>query len=608
MKRYFLMVFLVVFCLASTARAAVNVSQSDANHFMAVVNGLQFQLGEAANQLNTPEGVARFRDLAGILKLYSEVIGDFSSRSTSLFSKFLWASNPWINRNLILANGGSGQEEPLFPKMFEVLAQHTNIEIAASSELRAPLRRAAKSVVDSSTLEGVASQPPTATLVTKELELAVMLAALGVVTLPASLSTAMAQDPDATFPKYLAAPLHYFTYLLKNDASASARLKSLARTSRIAAIAWEVVNNPDFSGAAYRLHDFGVTGPTVERTQRAAFADATTAATTVDTAMDAYDSKPAPTPQSPPSPRSDLSANVPFISTSPFSKPAFDPRSSKDLALFSTETVYLLTLEMINFANDINEDLLFQEQRVTKALKVLGEGLRTINRWYEAGAEKNKAFVTLMVEVNPWIMHNFIELDVERSGTSQFGKLQKGLLTGDVTLTRHSALALRNRPHIPPVYGAREVAMDENDQIGALMVANLFIQMAPQILMREKRKARPIWDIGALSDRLAECFAVLGAYEQRISSGQLSRAIKGGAHYPEWAPHIAREIPIAKMAKKTDQLLTDLHSIRNQVLVEKDQVPQLVRLCMTGDIRRGQSDTCSHWDLIDAYLGLNALN
>lgn len=223
--------------------AKVRLAKEEVGHFMAVVDTLQAQLAIASESLNTPMGVRDFREYAEVLRLHQAVL----TQEESQFARFLYETGWWVNRNLGLADG----EENYFEAMFQVLQNHSDVEIAADRSLQGPLIAASRRIEGTMGLE-VAHQKPEpieVVLTPHELEAAVAMAALGVVTLPNGIA---ADKDNIIYQSGRVSTLDFFVRFLSNSEVAPVLRKRMI-TSLVATTAAGIVDNVQFGVAVTNL-------------------------------------------------------------------------------------------------------------------------------------------------------------------------------------------------------------------------------------------------------------------------------------------------------------------------------------------------------------------
>jgi hypothetical protein len=614
-KKLTWMLVALSFFVAEAARAEVTVTENETYYFGGITFDLQRQLAESSTSLNTPAGVKQFRDRAQVLRLLADVLGfergDWNPQSR--FAGYLYKTNFWVNRNLRLANVQDQSGQNLFPAMFAVLDSHTDREISERGDLRKPLIAASKAIEDTSFLESPAEQPEAARLSDKELDLAVLFAAMGVISSPGKID-----ERGLDHVSDITSALKFFKDFLTNQ-TALRRLRALSISNSIAAIALGIVDTPKFSEFVETLAAFGTAGVDVKVPSQSAARNA------LDSLIDVvrnvksdYEAQSAPA-----SPRrdlpgilDDLSRNVPFIRPGPpypaAAKPAFDPRSSVDLATLSSKLMHDMALQAANFANDLDEDQEIARLREFQALRTIAESLDWVIAGWQAGEQKQKAFVRLLYQVNPWVMRNLLALRREEGvrGGSQIERLKAALKKYDVGAIRTAAVAVQARQFEESVAAVpQEVTMDENDQLGVVSIALAYLRVAPEILIHDLHwrvgNARP--DVSQIADNVRQCLQVVAGHQALVHEVLNRFQRSGRISNLNWNVWYDAEFPIAKLAERAHDLVSELDLVKMSVNPGKHVTgwaPQIIRLCLGAGVRKGETDQCGHWDLLDAHFGI----
>ncbi len=243
---YAVCVLLVVLGLAGAANAEVQVKREEAKHFVEVVAGLRSALAMASEDLTTAEQVREFRELATALFAYLQAIGlppGGAAVSTSVFGDYLRTADPYLVRNLQIADGAWDRGEK-FKGMFSVLKENDDAAIAASEAARAQLRDTALAIMGTAGFEFATADPePPAMLGDDDMRAAVLLASMGVVRIPGWLPSDL--DGERRFHTENITTLQWLFQFLANP-EARKHLTELAKTSRYAEAALALVQDPSF--------------------------------------------------------------------------------------------------------------------------------------------------------------------------------------------------------------------------------------------------------------------------------------------------------------------------------------------------------------------------
>jgi hypothetical protein len=606
--RWFWSVATAVLALsAGIAQAEIKVTPEETQHFMSVVNDLQPQLRAASKGLFQPQRVKEYRDLARILELHSRVIGilkpEDSRTAADSFAGYLWAANPWVNRNLGIANRGGGDEQ-LFARMFEVLASHTDEQISQNSHIKEFLITVAQAIDEASILETAATSPPQAILTNEELDLAASLASLGLNTLPDQIQRAWNSE---SFPASLIQRLEYFSFFLHRLAQQEGpRLAALAKKSALVHRALQAARQEDFRNAVYRLQRFAETQVGNQTSaDPTGLQHALEDLEKVRQVIKAVEPEPKESPLS----RDQASAEVEPIM-------GFDPGNSIHVAVLASQLLVELLGQLPQAANSIK---LTQDYSYFPATHPGVAEARVITYALIHGAlhlHRNglEPFTSAIYASNRYSMtglHNSI------------------LVPGRTVLGEHSNLtrletALRSAgaDEIPKIVqfsksigsyaegGFVKLSTDprtkltQGDTELALLLATTYLRAVPQALRRNReallQSPSAAEQIAHYTHMLSNCVALLGHYSTALESYQ-TRLLSERAGYP-FLPFNA-SFPLLKIAENAEQVRTDLFGVRTQILSVGGQINQLIRITQTGRPRTPTGKPCA-WDIIDTMLGL----
>ncbi len=599
-------VAMAVFALSSgIAQAEIKVTQEETQHFMSVVNDLQPQLLAASRGLSQPQRVKEFRDLAKILELHSRVIGilnpEDSRTAADSFGGYLWAANPWVNRNLGIANRGGGDEQ-LFARMFSILASHTDEQISQNSHIRDFLVSVAQGIDEASILETTLTTPPQATLTNEELDLAASLASLGVNTLPDQIHRAWNSE---RFPTSLIQRLDYFTYFLHRlTQMEETRLAALAKQSALVRRAVKAVKQNEFRSAIYRRYAETRVGnqPPADPTGRQ---QAQEDLEKVRQVLKATHEEPVVSPSTP----DPASANVEPIRN-------FDPANSIHVAVLTSQLLVELLGQLPDAASSIKltqdySHFAATHPGVAEARMLSYALIHAAVHLHKHGLEP---FTSAIYASNRYSMSG-LHQSILVAGTkdlgeqSDFSRLETALRSAgakDIPKIIQEAKKIGSYADGGFVQLSTDprTKLTEGDIELALLVAATYLRAVPQALRRDRetllQSPAAASKIAHYTYMLSNCVALMGYHSAALENYQ-KRLLSERAGYP-FLPFSA-SFPLMSIAKNAEQVGTDLFGVRTQILAVGGQINQLIRITNTGRPRTPAGQPCA-WDIVDTMLGL----
>jgi hypothetical protein len=588
------------------AQAEIKVTPEETQYFMSIVNDLQPQLRAASRGLYEPQRVKEFRDLARILELHSRVIGILEPESRTAadsFAGYLWAANPWVNRNLGIANHGGGDEQ-LFDKMFATLASHSDEEISQDGKLKGTLIAAAQAIDEASILETAATSPPQATLINEELDLAASLASLGLNTLPDQIQRAWKSE---NFPATLIQRLEYFSFFLHRLSQLDGpRLAALAKKSAIVQRALQAARQEDFRNAVYRLQRFAETQVGDQTsTDRTSLQHALEDLEKVQQVLKAV--QPEPTVSSP---NSDVaSADIEPIM-------GFDPGNSIHVAVLTSQLLVELLRQLPKAAGSIKltqdySSFPATHPGVAEARMITYALIHGALHLHRHGVEP---FTSAIYASNRYSMSGLHHSILVPGRTvlgehSNFTRLEKALRSaGDDDIPKIVQFSREIGSYADGGFvklsADPRTKLTKDDTELALLLATTYLRAVPQALRRSReallQSPSAADQIAHYTHMLSNCVALIGHYSTALESYQ-TRLLSERAGYP-FLP-FSTSFPILKIAANAEQVRTDLFGVRTQIFSVGGQINQLIRITHTGRPRTPAGKECA-WDIIDTMLDL----